>query len=44
MTSIPAVAGLAIERLVHIDQRIDANESDALRARWEFGHAEEAAA
>lgn len=29
---------LGIERLVHIDQRIDANESDALRARWEFGH------
>jgi len=24
-------------RLVHIDRQIDANESDALRARWEFG-------
>ncbi len=32
------VADLDIERLVHIDRRIDANESDALRARWEFGH------
>lgn len=32
------VVDLDIERLVHIDQRIDANESDALRARWEFGH------
>lgn len=31
------VADLGIERLIHIDQRIDANESDALRARWEFG-------
>ncbi|WP_288337886.1 MT-A70 family methyltransferase [uncultured Gordonia sp.] len=29
---------LNIERLVHIDRRIDENESDALRARWEFGH------
>lgn len=26
-----------IERLVRIDQQIDANESTALRARWEFG-------
>ncbi len=32
-----APVDLGIERLVHIDQRIDANESDALRARWEFG-------
>lgn len=31
------VIDLDLERLVHIDQRIDANESDALRARWEFG-------
>lgn len=37
MTSLPAVIDLTIERLVHIDQRIDANETDALRARWEFG-------
>lgn len=36
--SEPVVADLSIERLVHIDQRIDANESDALRGRWEFGH------
>ena len=35
--TIAAVADLSIERLVHLDQRIDANESDALRARWEFG-------
>lgn len=32
------VPDLGIERLVHIDRRIDANESDAIRARWEFGH------
>jgi len=32
-----AVADLTIERLVHIDQRIDASESTALRDRWEFG-------
>jgi N6-adenosine-specific RNA methylase IME4 len=31
------VADLNIERLVHIDKRIDENESTALRARWEFG-------
>lgn len=37
MTVTAAVVDLTIERLVHIDQRIDANESDALRARWEFG-------
>lgn len=37
MSEAAAVADLTIERLVHIDQRIDANESDALRARWEFG-------
>lgn len=36
MTS-PAV-DLDIERLVRIDQRIDASESTALRDRWEFGH------
>lgn len=36
MTSL-AVVDLGIERLVHLDQRIDANETDALRARWEFG-------
>ncbi len=35
--TVAEVADLTIERLVHIDQRIDANESDALRARWEFG-------
>jgi N6-adenosine-specific RNA methylase IME4 len=32
------VADLSIERLVHIDQRIDAHEGEALRDRWEFGH------
>lgn len=32
----PAV-DLDIERLVRIDQRIDASESTALRDRWEFG-------
>lgn len=37
MTLPETVPDLTIERLVHIDQRIDANESDALRARWEFG-------
>jgi len=37
-TELAAVADLTIERLVHIDQRIDANESEALHARWEFGH------
>jgi N6-adenosine-specific RNA methylase IME4 len=31
------VADLTIERLVHIDQRIDSAEGDGLRARWEFG-------
>lgn len=31
------VVDLGIERLVAIDQRIDANEADGLRARWEFG-------
>lgn len=31
------VVDLSLERLVHIDQRIDSNESNALRARWEFG-------
>lgn len=38
MSEAAAVADLDIERLARIDQRIDANESDALRARWEFGH------
>ena len=37
MTQTADVTDLTIERLVHIDARIDANESDALRARWEFG-------
>jgi N6-adenosine-specific RNA methylase IME4 len=32
------VADLGIERLVHIDHRIDAHEGEALRDRWEFGH------
>lgn len=31
------VLDLGIERLVHIDQRIDAAEGDGVRARWEFG-------
>jgi N6-adenosine-specific RNA methylase IME4 len=35
--NLPEPVDLSIERLVHLDQRIDANESDALRARWEFG-------
>lgn len=33
-----AVADLGIERLVRIDERIDAHEGEALRDRWEFGH------
>lgn len=33
-----AIADIDIERLVRIDQRIDASESTALRDRWEFGH------
>lgn len=37
MSEAAEVIALDVERLVHIDQRIDANESDALRARWEFG-------
>lgn len=38
--TVPAVViSLDLERLIHLDERIDANESDALRARWEFGHA-----
>lgn len=37
MSETASVIDLDLERLVHIDQRIDANESDALRARWEFG-------
>lgn len=36
-SSTTEVADLDIERLVRIDQQIDANESTALRARWEFG-------
>ena len=35
-----AVADLGIERLVHLDERIDAHEGEALRDRWEFGHHE----
>lgn len=31
------VIAFDVEQLVRIDKRIDANESDALRARWEFG-------
>lgn len=31
------IISLDLERMVRIDQRIDADESDALRARWEFG-------
>jgi|GEM_PF-1496270 len=37
MSEAAPVIDLDIERMVHIDQRIDANESDALRARWDFG-------
>lgn len=37
LVPVETPADLTIERLVHIDARIDANESDALRARWEFG-------
>ncbi|HEY9408623.1 MAG TPA: MT-A70 family methyltransferase [Jiangellaceae bacterium] len=33
-----AVIDLDLERLVHLDQQVDANESRALRTRWEFGH------
>lgn len=32
-----AVADLGIERLVRIDERIDAHEGEAIRDRWEFG-------
>lgn len=35
MTAEPV--DLSIERLVHLDQRIDASEADGLRGRWEFG-------
>ena len=31
------VIEIEVERLVRIDQRIDASESSALRDRWEFG-------
>jgi N6-adenosine-specific RNA methylase IME4 len=37
MSETAQVVDFAIERLVHIDQEIDANEAGALRARWEFG-------
>ncbi len=40
MTATMTAAGIVsldLERMVRIDQRIDADESDALRARWEFG-------
>lgn len=37
MSERAEVVHLDIERLVHIDQRIDAAEGDGLRARWEFG-------
>jgi len=37
MSEPATVIDLDLERLVHLDERIDANESDALRARWEFG-------
>lgn len=37
MTEPATVIDLDLERLVHIDQRIDAAEGDGLRARWEFG-------
>lgn len=37
MTETAAVTDIGFERLVHIDQRIDAYEGDALRDRWEFG-------
>jgi N6-adenosine-specific RNA methylase IME4 len=32
-----AAIDLGIERLAHIDERIDAREGEALRDRWEFG-------
>lgn len=37
MSAVAPVVDLDLERLVHLDQRIDANESDAMGARWEFG-------
>lgn len=37
MSQAATISDLGIERLVHIDQRIDAAEGDGLRARWEFG-------
>ncbi|MFT3871098.1 MAG: MT-A70 family methyltransferase [Nocardioides sp.] len=37
MTDLATVTDLDIERLVHLDQRVDAAEGDGLRARWEFG-------
>lgn len=38
MSETAAVIDLDLERLVHIDQEIDANEDRAIVARWEFGH------
>lgn len=38
MTELAEVADLGIERLIHIDRRIDEREGEALRDRWEFGH------
>lgn len=37
MTEPARVLDLDLERLVHLDQRVDAAEGDGLRARWEFG-------
>lgn len=37
MTELAEPVDLGLERLVHIDKEIDANESTALRSRWEFG-------
>lgn len=39
MTATATVADLGIERLLRIDERIDTHEGEALRDRWEFGHA-----
>lgn len=35
--TVEVVVDLSIERMVSLDERIDANEADVLRARWEFG-------
>lgn len=37
MSETAAVIDLDLERLVHLDQRVDAAEGDGLRARHEFG-------